>query len=561
MKIQIDNKKKTIIIAIHILLTFLFERLIFVFSWDNILFRTTQPKNYILGDKTEMIMVYILSKICSIVIIVLLWKLIFLIKEKRIRKDVIKCFGSIFLVGLIIGVIVFPDNFGMEVDNYGVYALAIRFLPTYWHSIYTGIIYAGCLMVLPNPISIFIFQWLLLIVVIAYIYNGISELTNGNSIKYIPLVLLLVPETYELVFNAYRNNYYTIICMFYFSYIFFYFQNKKGNRINISIIFLSCFIMIWRTEGIIIGVFGLFFMICFCMKISKKELFKICILCIVIFSVLNGIQNIGAKKYYGKDYQIVSTINVLNNILNDEKAIITKSEIDKINACVPAQIIKETGIDGYRNYNYLMGRKDGNQTLMSESDSTNYISSYYSIVKNNFVDYIYKQISSYFYCIDFPFVDKTHIFQGKPTIVLPQYTDLRNIEGRDDILGVWLVGKWDKNEVRKSISVVIRNTCYSWQLFIKTTHIGTLYRMLVMLGIIRMFTYELTCFVKKTDYNIYGLIMSLGIILELLAVIAFMPEGRLYYLFPMMYSAFWVIAFNTIDIRALRLINKGDVDD
>ena len=42
------------------------------------------------------------------------------------------------------------DEFNLEIDNYTNYAMAIRFLPTYWQGIFTGAVYAGGLLFFPH---------------------------------------------------------------------------------------------------------------------------------------------------------------------------------------------------------------------------------------------------------------------------------------------------------------------------------------------------------------------------------------------------------------------------
>lgn len=78
----------------------------------------------------ELAIVYILSKVSAGIIIFLLWKLIFAIIDKKVSKGTISVFLLIYTIGVIVGIILFPDFFGIEMDNYSVYLYAIRFLPT-----------------------------------------------------------------------------------------------------------------------------------------------------------------------------------------------------------------------------------------------------------------------------------------------------------------------------------------------------------------------------------------------------------------------------------------------
>ncbi len=56
----IKKNVRLIIPGFHFLLTFLFERLIFIFSWDNIGFLAAEPMNNYISYKGEMVITYII---------------------------------------------------------------------------------------------------------------------------------------------------------------------------------------------------------------------------------------------------------------------------------------------------------------------------------------------------------------------------------------------------------------------------------------------------------------------------------------------------------------------
>lgn len=175
---------------IHFLLTFLWERSLFLFSSSNWDYFITEARSDYVSNTAESVIVYIISKILAGLLIFLLWKLIFAIIKKRISKSKIVLFGIIYLIGFVIGIISFPSIFGLEIDNFTNYMQAIRFLPNYWQSIFTGTVYIGCMMVIPHPFSIFMFQWLSFVIVIAYVYTGIERFLQKGKCKYIALLFL-----------------------------------------------------------------------------------------------------------------------------------------------------------------------------------------------------------------------------------------------------------------------------------------------------------------------------------------------------------------------------------
>ena len=545
-KIQIT--RNWIIPNIYFFLTFFLERISFSFSWNNVAFRTSIPMNQVIGDKTEMVMTYVISKMFAALILVVAWKIILAIRGRYLQKKDMWLFFAIFIVGLIIGTMLYPDSMGFEVDNYCTYAMATRFLPTYWHSIYTGAFYAACLMVIPHPIGIFIIQWLFFISVVAYIYTGVAKMVSGGRLKYLVFVIFALPETYDLIFNAYRNNLYTIVCLFYFSYIFFAYADKKLITKNEQIIIclLSAFLMVWRSEGIFIGTGGMVLVLYLVCKKDKKTIISMVCLLVCSFFILSEIQGLGSKKYYGKDYTIVSSTNVLQSILNNPDAKLDTEDLYKLEAVVPVQILKENGIKGYRDYNYTVGRVDGNQSLASDKAAKEYLRSYYKIVFENLGDYIGKQFGTFLYSIDYPFIDKSFTYEGNEYVELNHYEDIRNAEGKEQLEAGFITKQWKSLPIRQSASDKILSFYAGWKKIMSESHLGTLYKLLPLLGIVEVLLYEIYSVIRKRKYSIYSLIISIIIIVELAAIIAFMPEARAYYLYPMIYTSYLLILFRAL---------------
>lgn len=283
-----ENYQK-IIPILHFIISFCWEKVIFINpgSEDT---RALIARNDAISYHTEIMITYILSRIFCFILIWLIWKLIFYIFSREIKRSDLIILGVIYFCVLAAGVIIFPDLFGtIEIDNYTNYSTAIRFLPTYWHSIFTGALYAGCLMVIPHPISLFIFQWSLFFGAVSYIYLGVKKLYPDGFLKYFPLLLLLLPESYYLIFNAYRNNYYAVLVMFYIAYIFFRALDKNINERGIDIVrfsLLTSFVMVWRSEGILIGVGGIVVYLFNALRISRANLKKIVMLTIAVIVYL-----------------------------------------------------------------------------------------------------------------------------------------------------------------------------------------------------------------------------------------------------------------------------------
>ena len=534
--------------GLHILLTFLIERFNFYFSWDNITFRTAIPIDNFISDKAEMALTYIVSKLIAIILILLFWRLVFSIIDKNIDLDILKIFGGIFVCGLVIGLFLYPTDFGIEIDNYATLAQSIRFLPTYWHSIYTGALYAGIIMAFGHPFFIFVVQWALYVVAIAGIYCLVSRMTNGSYIKYFSLLFFIIPDNYEIIFDAYRNNWYTILCLLYFTYVLrAVFSQQIGLKEKIYFAIASGFLMVWRSEGIFIGIGGIILLLVR-LKSTKKQIVSIIVIMAGSFVLFSSIQKIGDSKYYAGDYKIINTINVLNDIFNDPYANLTydgaTNDLANIEAVVPVQIIKETGINGYRNYNYTQGRDDSNQSMAGAAASKSYMKSYYRIVAHNLKDYISVQLSCIFSCLEFNITPKIYTYTGG------EYTSLITAEnsqkelGIQDLKSTFLTEKWENNQVREKIASTIEGFFSVVKVIMSYTKLMILVRIMTILGIFRGIIVDIKNAIVIRDYkNIDTLMISLVIGAEILAIIMFMPEGRLYYLYPMLYTSYLLIYY------------------
>jgi len=536
---------------IHILLTFIFERKIFLFSSDNMEFLLSTERTDYISDVAELVITYALSKIFAVILIVMLWKLIFAIVDKQIKKNMIKMFGTILVIGLIAGLYSYPSTFGLEIDNFSNYLMAIRFVPTYWQSIYTGAFYAGCMMVLPHPIALFIIQWTLFVATVAYIYNGVSNLTNGSRVKYFSLLLFVLPETYYIVFNAYRNNYYTILCLFYFSYIFFSSRKKDASfsiKQIVGISALSAFIMVWRSEGILIGMGGMLYVLMFVIKPSPKKLIVTTVTIACSFLVLSSIQGIGSKKYYGQDYMILNTTNVLYSIFNDPNANLSydraEEDLANIEAVMPVQVLKESAMRGFRNYNWTAGRRDFNQTLASDIQAKNYMRSYYRIILNNPKDYLDVQINNFYNALQVGVGHKTFGYTGESHTELQPFVYDRWRFGAEEVRDTLYSREWEENEGRQFIYLVISEIMNVWREMITSVGINSMLHSIAILGIFLMAIYEMLKLIEGSkDKAIDFLLLSLILVGEAIAILLFMPEGRPPYLYPMLYSSYIVIFY------------------
>ena len=550
----IKEKRDIIIPLIHFMFTFFWQGEIFkgFGNWEY--FFSVARNEKVISAAGEQFIVYVLSLVFCFLIIFGFWKIVFSVLQKKYSKADCIILGMILVVGLLFGLIMYPDSFGLEIDNYTNFLMARRFQPTYWQSIYTGAFYGGCLMVLPHPIAVFLVQWTFFWAVVGYIYTGIGQLFGNSICKYVALLLFLLPESYYLSYNAYRNNYYTILLLLYIFQI--YFAIKK-NPVNIEIreiIMFSvytAFMMVWRSEGVLIGAAGFVMFLLFILKVHKRNIKQMAVLILtlcIFFGLMGKLQKIGSEKYYGQDYMILNTTSVLYDIFNDPDANLSyagaEKDMENIGAVIPTEVLKEYGMDGYRSYNWSNGRYDFNQTLATDEQASAYMASYYRIIINNLNTYLGIQINSLYKALQLPESRTEYAYQGEKKTELESFVYCQWIVGQNEIDETWLTAAWKNNNNRIILCTVVSNIIGIWRDLFVNSGLNPLLHAGVFIALFLLLAKELLFFAegkeKIRDAFLY-MFTPLVIIGECAALLLFLPEGRAAYLYPMLYAAYSVI--------------------
>lgn len=300
-----------------------------------------------------------------------------------------------FGIGLIAVLLLWPIPFAKSGDNYITYFFARRFWPEYWHSAYTGFLYAAMLMVVPNPVSISVCQFIFCTFVLGYLYNRIvdSPVLQGKG-KYCVFLILLMPKTFTLLTDAYRTELYALLCMFTVSMTVMDIvdQKKRGNFSLVCNMVLCGFISVWRTEGFILGFLLFLVQLLLIYKYKLRQSILLFLGLLLIFGVFFLPQKLGDIKYYGKDYSFVNSFDKLKNILCSPDADLSydgvEDDIDALEAVTPVELIRYYGLDGYRRYNYANGRDDINQSLADGATASAYMKAYYRLIIHNLPIYV-----------------------------------------------------------------------------------------------------------------------------------------------------------------------------
>lgn len=552
IRVLCKTKFKQIIPVIHFLISFIWERSIFVFSgnWD--CWFTDIRDGSTPGGRSELITVYIVSRIIGFFIIKLIWHIVFCVKKKEISLADKWMLGIIFMIGLAVGILMFPGMFSLGYDSYTNYLFARRFLPTYWHSIYTGMLYCACLMVIPHPAALFIFQWLFFWSAVSYFYLVVRRTYGNSRTVYIPLLLFLLPESYYLTFNSYRNNYYTILIIFYIVCIFDAVKTKEYDITPQKALFfaaLTSVVMVWRSEGILFGVGGLFVYTVYVMKTGKgtwKRTLMIILSSVLLVVGLNRLQSTGEKKYYGRDYMILNTTNVLYSIFNDPNADLSymgaSDDLDAIERIVPVEVLREYGMDGYRNHNWSEGHVDFNQTLADDLTADAYMSAYYRIIAHNFSDYLDVQINSFYSALQIPGRHKTYTYNGDHYVEQDGFIFNVWQEGEAEIKGAPFTLRWEENKMRFTLFVFVSKLMDIWTELLVYSGINQILHVLAITGDCIFMVWEIFRWIHdRRKIRFIFIIPLLLIVGECLAVLLFMPEGRPAYMYPVLFASYTLL--------------------
>ncbi len=546
----------------HFLLSFLWEDQIFLKGHFDEYDTTMVRDSSVISDSAEHLLVYLLSRAFCFVIIWLLWKLIFYLVRRQATRSEVVIFGGILIAGMLVGLLLYPDSFGIEMDNFSNFLRITRFQPSYWQSVYTGALYGGCLMVIPHPIALSVFQWMFFWFTVSYIVTGVKRKFGNKWYAYLPLLFFILPESYYLSYNAYRNNFYAVLIMFYIAYLFFHCTGKdKAVPVTVITIIqfavLSAFIMVWRSEGALIGIGGLIIYFIYVItpkKVNVKQIVVLACSIVVAFALLNGIQGIGAKKYYGQDYMIINTTNVLYNVFNDPDVDLSyngaKSDLQDIEAVTPVEVLKEQGMKGYRNYNWTSGRKSFNQTLATDDVASAYMSAYYSIIMHNARPFLNVQINKFCKSIGLPETRPTYEFTGEPQVDLDSFVYDKWKIGQKEVLHTWKTAGWEKNPQRQKISAKISGWIAGWRDFLTDTHLNPYLHVIVILldGLVLLYlllTLLLHLIRRRGGRRgTFGFALAFLVIIgEMAAILLFMPEGRATYMYPTLYASYLCIYF------------------
>ena len=556
-----------LICFIHFLVSCIWSRFFFISirentGSENIAYKFKNTGITLETDSLSRALCWTYSHILAILIIAAFWNWIFFLtrswRNSVVKRKYIALLFVFIVTGIVLITALYPSTLTTPPDTRWNYVYAKEWLPMYWHGFLTNVVHCACLLVFPHPIAMSIIPFLFGINVIAYFtYHTVIRYAKKHKIFCGLLwaaILLLMPETFQVLTYAGRNYMYAILSTSVLGVLLKdHLENRDLDKKKFILLsFLEVCLATWRSEGIIYFIlypFMLYFVYFFRKTApGKTQLIKgIGYLC-VLYLLFSLPGKYGNEKYQGYDYFIINTPGALSAVLKNDKANVTYDGADidlaKINQVIPLDYIYNYGDSATINYNWDCGRLH-RQCNAGISGRDYVMAAYHLLLRNGHIFFKY-QINMYFYSIGLPYLpvgsakkwEPQEAGSQKQSWVLEYYTI-----GQSDIkenYGIVFLNQkidgWIREKVSMLTSLVYR-LGWSCSGFVKiAVTLAT-----VVLSVI---------FLKKKVwiYTFWGLAIT-GL---LAVIISASPGGRENYYYSVYYNQYWFLLFAGIWLKKMK---------
>lgn len=529
---------------VHWFLSFWYDRYVFEYgdsSWD-VFWSVSKDDRF--PNLMQSTVLYIFGKVFALLLLCFLY---YLLKTflTSLKKKIFPVYVSVAL-GIFFAVFIFyycsywPYSFSWQ-DSYSLYEFSVRLVPWYWHHFLTSAWYVGCLMVFPHPFALFFIQLIGVIAVMLYFFYRIGKsFKTPYWARFLILLICIVPATFHLVTQVYRNCIYAIVFMFYV--IFILCEEADKAELSTGKMFLICglsaFLSVWRTEGILVGLVGLSLML---FKIYKKKASKK-VLCIslyaIFFILLSCPQKMGDIKYYGKDYFIVSTLEPVRNILNDENVNLlykgAENDLEAIEAFAPIECIRYGGIQEVRGYFYEKGHEDFDQSFAGCKVQNEYLKAFARLAIHNPEPYIKSQMNFMFGAIGVDWRFHVGEFVGEHVETEGAYT-LWEL-GEERLFSEWGVDRLTHNKVYVAVLNIVALVTIKYRTFMQNAGISPAICILIILFDLFILMMELIRLIKnRSGERITYLLFSLLFFIQFGLITMTVPSSYSLYFYSVFY--------------------------
>ena len=515
----------------HMAASFFYERL--MFSWDYLL-------DFSRSDRWMIRLTFLCSKLCGALLIFLFWSAVFALVRRRIPKRALVAFALLALPCLYVVAVRWSALYGYEADNALVYYYAIRYLPYAWHHLYTGCLYAGAFMLFPHPAALALVQSMAFCAVCAYLYLRLVR-SFGRRAGLLVLWLVLLPESFFVAFNPYRNDFYAILCLWAAGILLLDWVDgvRRGTPFLVGMAAVFSLLAVWRSEGALYAALLLlaFLLVYHC---GLRRCAALCGAFLALFLVLKlpqqAAQQTGAVT--AKDYSIVNDFNPLQFILNQKTVNLSypgaQEDLAALEAVTPLPLLKEFGVDGFRLHNTLAGRESHAAGVSSAAYSA-FSRSYWRIVLHNPLLFAQCQLNAFFHAIGAPFAFPDEGYSG-PASGLSREDFLAQDKTVGDAGNAELLAhlRWRLDDATPSGSL---HVALSEQL--NALQYDYSHRLAPLSWVRRLAVPVAVCalgvWLSLRRKRWFPALFAAVLLAEWAALIVFSPEGRAAYYYPVMY--------------------------
>lgn len=395
---NIKNYKKTL--KIISILSLLWWALTF---WTDSKIFSSDPLNMssLPMDSDAVLLMHILSKgLLFIVIFGFLCFLWYAVSNKKLL------WAFLFYFGLYLAILLWNYPGYFMSDDTIIFGYATRYYPVYWHNYLTSLYYMTGLSLFPASTGPLLLNTLLLSMVFSYIFYETDSLYRTKS-KYLVLLCGLCPFVLLSAAMCFRPVLYAPFFLFFFAYLFFQYEKKAS--FNTYKLFMLAFLMavlcFWRSEGIVLAIFGIILLFVVyglpgkASSFTFKKLILFILVFVMAFTLIKLPQAQGEKKYYGNDYFIISTIRPLSLIIHREQTYPeAQKDLANIDAVIDLDYISyETlSCSSYNRYNSDFNSGHFTETGADKETQTAYLKSALRLIYHNLDLYFAERLQLFF---------------------------------------------------------------------------------------------------------------------------------------------------------------------
>jgi len=548
---------------IHWLLSFVYERKRIIFDRTALDIQTAQVVNDIVSNDCERAILYVVAKILAALFIYLLWKMAFGAILGKFPRYITGTFVALTCILGFVLLLNWPLSFFWQ-DSYKIYAYAIRLIPWYWHHFFTSATFLACIMVCPYAFSISVIQMLAYNACIVYLYWRIRE-SFGKKIANIVLVIIVViPDNYTLVTQAYRNCFWTILCMYFLTYIFMEIVDRKKCAIEglAKVILIGAFLVTWRSEGVFVALAGILIYLFGTADLTIKKLGVYLFAFVLATCIFSAPQKIGTIKYYGNDYLTSSTAEGVMNILNDPDRNIdyagATSDLVALDKLVPLNYIMMYGFNSRRSYFYSLGHLEFDQSMAESRVQDDYVHSFCRLAIHNLKPYLKGQVNRALEFLNIDYQINLQGYGGEYQAYAWNYSYEVWTIGFHEIMDSKAVSMWMGTWLYSVPGEIVRKLTDSYVSGIEKYKINTVLRCLVLFGLLSLVLIELVRVMRGKRTGIMFGVMSFMLLIQFIVISLMAQWGYELYAFSVWYPGTLTIIIYLLQCRSAKRMLRKD---